>query len=744
MMDLQRPAAVGRAKRGIWTMAVALALVVVGVLAVPVAAQAENTWQREIVGHTETSLHESQCFSVPVCISVGTLILPGGGEHGYANLPGFGDSYRTPAPNKSISSNLEDLSCTDSTHCTVVGSYRNSGGTELALALKRNESNWSVHTVPVPEGAKSSRLEGVSCASSSFCVAAGSYVDSEGVRKPMLDSWNGSKWSAVTIAAPEGAKSSELHDVTCPSSALCAAVGQYTNSEGESPALIEVWNGTTWSQSESVLYGVETTVEDLQSVACYSTKSCVAVGSYEDAEGKSQGLSVTGSPEGAVWTESEVPIEAEAETELRAVSCATLTCFSAGTVRKGGTSYPIVSAWLIWEWTGPGAMTPEHAGVADYEFSGIGCASSSYCEAVGSATGEAEGDHKQLLGAASWGEEMSTAVGGSTPERLEGVSCPASSEETWCMAVGSRRSETGEGNVSWILNGEGGWEEEPISNLNANLADVDCSESSGCTAVGYSGESELVVKRWNGGSWGSQTPASIEGEVEQVYPQAVSCPGESDCVMVGYYEASFPSYYPLVQRWNGSSWSMLSVPKTLGGGPVFLTDVSCSSSSNCVAAGLANGSPAIERWNGSTWTAEFVPMPAESSGGSLAGVSCTSSSACTVVGSYYKSGGTSKPMISRWNGSSWSLQTPPAEVGRLESVACASATECVAVAEGEPNTMIAWNGTTWAVEETKKAASEGARTGRGSVSCAAAESCVAVGSAFTWGIEDEPLAIRSE
>jgi hypothetical protein len=90
----------------------------------------------------------------------------------------------------------------------------------------------------------------------------------------MIESWNGTSWSAVnpnpTRPGPE------LGGVSCVSLTACTAVGSYVrDSRGET--LIDSWNGTKWSAEPSPNSGA---TSGLDSVSCASAAACTAAGSY--------------------------------------------------------------------------------------------------------------------------------------------------------------------------------------------------------------------------------------------------------------------------------------------------------------------------------------------------------------------------------------------------------------------------------------------------------------------------------
>src|SRR6202035_4611038 len=90
--------------------------------------------------------------------------------------------------------------------------------------------------------------------------------------------------------------------------------------------------------------------------------------------------------------------------------------------------------------------------------------------------------------------------------------------------------------------------------------------------------------------------------------------------------------------------------------------------------------PLVERWNGTAWSVQASPA---GRGGSLAGVSCTSATACTAVGTTTNAAGLTAGLAEQWNGLSWrnvpTPQIPNSPYAVLSAVSCSSATACTAV-----------------------------------------------------------------
>jgi hypothetical protein len=183
-----------------------------------------------------------------------------------------------------------------------------------------------------------------------------------------------------------------------------------------------------------------------------------------------------------------------------------------------------------------------------------------------------------------------------------------------------------------------------------------------CTAVGWNDAGKALAAHWNGKAWSDESPA---GPQPVTYLEDVSCPSTTACVAAGTggSGASSAGYVPVAEQWTGGSWAALTVPDPAPSGDlVELNSVSCTSVTNCMAVGddqnaadTADTTVAAQ-WNGATWTIVSTPSPAAFS--ALMSVSCSSATYCSAVGVSSPSvNGTVSPVAETWNGATWSLQT---------------------------------------------------------------------------------------
>lgn len=226
------------------------------------------------------------------------------------------------------------------------------------------------------------------------------------------------------------------------------------------------------------------------------------------------------------------------------------------------------------------------------------------------------------------------------------------------------------------------------------------------------------------------------------YPQFydVSCAAKDSCMAVGSSGPTSDKY--LAEQWNGSTWRQLPVPQRASDDG--FDAVSCPTTSQCLALDSLGGPP--ELWNGRSWRPEPLPSPLTAL--DVGAISCASARSCVVVGT--------TPHAAMWDGTTWhasktvSPHSPFPNDTVLNSVACVSRTDCVAV--GGYETPVpdmpglfqtsplaeSWNGRTWTRLPTADLPADAALL---SVSCTGPATCVAVGGGST--PEEIPIGVAA-
>ena len=282
---------------------------------------------------------------------------------------------------------------------------------------------------------------------------------------------------------------------------------------------------------------------------------------------------------------------------------------------------------------------------------------------------------------------------------------------------------------------------------------VSCLQPNECVAVGENWSLDVhasvtLAERWNGESWSPMSTPYPDGLNEgwrygrYATLLGVSCTSASSCVAVGRYKGSSEVVEPLAEVWDGSEWSLTDLAHPPGATSAVLEGVSCTSPTNCLAAGhYVNGSGAektlIERWDGIEWTIETTPDPTGSTDSWLAGVSCPSSTSCFVAGGYEMSGGAKNTLVEQWSASTWSVRSTPnpgsRSVAALNDISCLSSSACTAVGYYRGSTTLVtlaehWDGVQWTAQSTPAPIREANHLL--SVSCAAPTACTATGTYY--------------
>jgi hypothetical protein len=262
------------------------------------------------------------------------------------------------------------------------------------------------------------------------------------------------------------------------------------------------------------------------------------------------------------------------------------------------------------------------------------------------------------------------------------------------------------------------------------LLGVSCTSPSFCMAVGTiqpNGKpARPLAERWNGAKWSvvsTPKPTGVTGAALA----GVACTSPKNCFGVGTVAITATEGRPLVERWNGTTWSLARhVPSP----PAFSTfaAVACTTAAGCWATGSTGNDTLVEHWHGGKWKIVASPSPNPGNTESLDGVACPAAGECWAVGITFPASAPGS-LTERWNGSKWRLvTTPSSKNGDLMGDACASRSACIAVGSSKNEAAIAqrWNGARWRATAVPKPAGAVASELAGTA-CTSKSACIAVG-----------------
>lgn len=342
-----------------------------------------------------------------------------------------------PTPNPpGLSSSLTGVSCATTKACVAVGTtFRAETSSQLTLAEVWNGAKWSVTRTVNPANATSAQLNGVSCVTATLCIAGGSYTNSAGVQKTLIERFNGRAWTVLQSPNIAEATGSLILAVSCSAANACTAVG---GDAFQTQSLAERWNGVTWRiQPTPQVPGSVQNV--LNGVSCTSSTFCMADGQAVSA--------MTESWDGTSWTIQPADSQFLTFGPLTAVACrSTSACESVGFQIAGPSEFAAAQGWDGSSWTGQQSADPQLTGSA---LNGVACMSSAVCHAVGFSLsgGNPESGPQQFALAEAWNGTTWTVRAVQNPAAavqsdLGGVSCPAPGN---CTAVGTYTDSKGIG-----------------------------------------------------------------------------------------------------------------------------------------------------------------------------------------------------------------------------------------------------------------------------------------------------------
>lgn len=617
---------------------------------------------------------------------------------------------------------INAISCPSATTCTMVG-YGAQTNLPLVAATTNRGVSWTNETVP--PGLLS--LIGISCISPSTCSAVGGW---SGAAAPsayetaavVTTTNGGANWTSENIPADSEA----LNGISCASTTTCVAVGFVpypTNSCSPFPicpvsqafVMSTTNGGGTWSGETETGPGTNDG-GSFQGVSCPVTSECMAVGTngFGEQRGIAEGLLLSGTCTLVTGCGSTVSVSAGA--------LVSVSCFSASTCTAVGP--PLIGFVGQIATAGATGWTTKNAPLG--AVAGVTCPSASKCMVSGGTAedGQPGAVAETRNGGAKWATVFSFSY---TVSTLLAVSCPSTS---LCTAVGGSTGFAeasgelgpgeGPGEVLHSTDSGAGWTPQTLPAGTGPLSAVSCASTSVCEALGsdpYVGAPFIVGTTDGGATWQSQTaPSGVQ------YLTQLSCPSTSDCIGVG----GTPSAAVIFDTTDGGkTWTTEIAPTGLSD----LTSIACASVTTCTAVGqtgasdpTSNAAIVATTDGGKTWTTETAPNDVFS----LASIACPTVLACMATGHTGTSNGPVTVISTSEGGATWTTGSfPSSQVSYTHDIACASATDCTVVGETASGHGIAIatndEGTVWTTESTPTA------DDYVGITCPAFGACTAVG-----------------
>jgi|GEM_PF-655025 len=692
---------------------------------------------------------------------------------------------------------VTQVTCTAVANCVAVGFYSHDTSSYGRILLPFTASLmggvWG-GGAPLPNDTtlfvRGGTVSQLSCAATGYCVAVGSYLDVNSVQQSFVSSEVKGVWSSVvdipgTDALNVGKKSA-ASAVSCATTTNCLAGGTYRDNGSLLHAYLATFNGTTWSDvAVPGLDALSSGTPNINAISCTAVNTCLVAGSYVDFSSSTHGFLI--SENAGVWTTLLDVTGLPIATSNSYVSVSAATCLSTGNCTVAGTYSDASSnrkAFVMTEtaksWGTPttiAGMDAVHTPVSATVTS-VSCASAGNCYLVGTfkitnstIAGFAAAQIKGVWGAA---QQLSGVVAVSTngASTVSTVSCVASGS---CVYGGSYPAPNGftMGFTTTVTSGVAGALQVLPGSTDMNprnggaITSISCWSAGNCSAGGYyadsTGNLQAMVVNETDGTWGAaqEVPGTAalnsDSGSNGAEVTSLSCPAAGTCTAVGFFSSATIGQEGFVVNETKGVWGTAVEPPNFAtvnaSNYAALVALSCSSAGTCLAGGNyidGDGNQEallVPEVNG-VWgnTFEVPGSGALNTGGTdnVSSISCASTGNCLVGGVYTTNGIDYQGYITEEKNGVWSPAAQPAGFaalnawnnGYVNNVSCAAAGYCTIV-----GTFTASGGSRGVFGASEVKGTWGTATilpgfatlnsdGNGSVqtlSCASAGNCVAGG-----------------
>lgn len=340
------------------------------------------------------------CPDASDCVAVG----PNGDQYGISGgVPTVVSEHRgtwsssialaLPAGGNGQGSTLKDVVCLSAGNCELVGELAKAEGT-LPLVASEASGTWqAASTVPLPSGDSSGGFDGIWCATTDDCIAAGTGVSSTLSFNVIIAMKSSGNWSqASTLPSAPSDTLAFPTSISCVDLSDCSLFGiGISSGQGES----FVWNESAgiWGAPMELRQPPGKNVGfDAFSGDCPSQGSCIAVGGL--GVGSSVYLAATTESNGKWSVVRKIPdpelSPVMSQGYLQWVSCSGPSqCTAVGLIKSNDGDVPSIAASVTWHqrsWGSVGVVQGVRVGsmlAASSFFTSISCPTLGSCTGIG-------------------------------------------------------------------------------------------------------------------------------------------------------------------------------------------------------------------------------------------------------------------------------------------------------------------------------------------------------------------------
>jgi hypothetical protein len=309
-------------------------------------------------------------------------------------------------------------------------------------------------------------------------------------------------------------------------------------------------------------------------------------------------------------------------------------------------------------------------GVGDNELSGIAAEDANHAWAIGFSQNHASGNYATLIerwNGGSW-SVVASPDPGNISNFLSGVTS-VDAQNAWAVGASSYQNDSSTGTNALIVHWDGSsWAVVPHSQPEGSIAfllGVAAVNTQNAWAVGFAQTSatsvaHTLIEHWDGRSWTTVPSPNADSGTNEL--DGIAAVNANDAWAVGFTRNTATGItHPLIEHWDGSSWSVMPSPAP-GKLINVLAAIVIVNANDIWADGYEQSASfsqtLIEHWNGKTWA--VIPSKNPGDGDNeLFSINAVDANNIWGVGNYHTGSGDLQTLIERWNGKAWSLEASP-------------------------------------------------------------------------------------
>jgi len=206
-----------------------------------------------------------------------------------------------PTGGQADTSSLSLLDCPAAGACVAVGASTGPGELYQPMFERLTKKKWTATYVPVPGDGAPGMAPGISalaCPAVNACAAVGEYQNTDNLYQGLIETLSAGTWAPTPAPLPANAsavedQASAVLALACPAAGDCLAGGSYADTDGHTRPVVETLAGGTWSATEATVAPNESSDPPqtwFETLGCQSAGFCIALGGYADTTNAVQGV----------------------------------------------------------------------------------------------------------------------------------------------------------------------------------------------------------------------------------------------------------------------------------------------------------------------------------------------------------------------------------------------------------------------------------------------------------------------